>query len=56
MTMSSHLSELQKKHQILSQKIEEEQRSPSSDDLNITDLKRQKLHLKDEIARLSAQL
>lgn len=56
MTMSSHLSELQKKHQMLSQRIEEEQRSPASDDLDVADLKRQKLHLKDEITRISGQL
>ncbi len=56
MTLSSHLNELQKKHQTLAAKIEEEQRSPASDDLDITDLKRQKLLIKDEIARISAQL
>ncbi|QHQ37025.1 YdcH family protein [Algicella marina] len=56
MTMSSHLTELQKKHQTLSLKIEEELRSPAADDLAVATLKRQKLYLKDEIARLSSQL
>ena len=56
MSLSSHLNELRKKHQILSQRIEEEQRHPSSDDLHIADLKRQKLLLKDEIERITHQV
>lgn len=55
MTLSSHLSELRKKHQSLSDKIEAEQSSPGSDDLNIRQLKVKKLHLKEEIERLSSQ-
>ena len=51
MSMSSHLSELRKKHQALSEIIEEEQRKPASDDLNIKQLKLKKLHLKEEIER-----
>jgi hypothetical protein len=53
MNLSSHLTELRKKHQTLSEAIETEQRSPGSDGLRITELKRQKLRLKDEIERLS---
>jgi hypothetical protein len=56
MSMSSHLSELRKKHQALSETIEEEQRQPSSDDLSIKQLKLKKLYLKEEIERLSAQV
>ena len=52
MNVSSHLSELQRKHADLSQKIEEEQQHPGSDDLSITEMKREKLKLKDEIARI----
>jgi hypothetical protein len=55
MSLSSHLAELRKKHQALSEQIEEEQRHPGSDDLTIKQLKVQKLHIKEEIARLSAQ-
>jgi hypothetical protein len=54
MALSSHLQELRKKHQFLSDQVEEAQRSPSTDDLTITDLKKQKLRLKEEIQRLSA--
>ena len=43
MSMSAHLSELRRKHQALSRVIEEEQRKPSSDDLNINPLKLMKL-------------
>ena len=56
MSMSSHLSELRKKHQALSESIEEEQRQPSSDDLKVKQLKLKKLYLKEEIERISAQL
>ncbi len=54
MTMSSHLNELRKKHQNLSDMVEQEQRNAGSDDLHIVDLKKQKLRLKEEISRLSA--
>jgi hypothetical protein len=55
MSMSSHLSELRKKHQALSDIIEEEQRKLSTDDLDIKTLKLRKLHIKEEIERLSHQ-
>lgn len=55
MTESSHLLQLRAKHQALAEKIEEELKHPGSDDLRIAALKREKLSLKDEIARLSAQ-
>ena len=53
MTMSSHLTELKKKHETLEKKIEDEQRSPGSDDLTIASLKKQKLRLKDEIQKFA---
>lgn len=52
MNLSSHLTELRKKHQSLSEAIEVEQRAPGSDSLRIASLKRQKLRLKDEINKL----
>lgn len=51
MTISSHLTELQRKHEVLSQRVEEAQRSPSTDDLSIVELKKQKLRLKEEISK-----
>ncbi|MCV2863895.1 YdcH family protein [Albidovulum sediminicola] len=53
MSMSSHLQELRKKHQHLSEAVEEALRQPGSDDLQIAEMKKQKLRLKEEIARLS---
>jgi hypothetical protein len=54
MSVLTHVHELKKKHEALSTKIEEAQRSPSSDDLHILDLKKQKLRLKEQITRLSS--
>lgn len=54
MNMSSHLQELRKKHESLSEMVEMAQKSPGTDDLHITELKKQKLRLKEEIYRLSS--
>jgi hypothetical protein len=53
MSLNSHLQELRKKHQNLSEAVEEAQRAPSTDQLTIADLKKQKLRIKEEINRLS---
>lgn len=53
MSLSSHLEELKRKHQDLSDRVEAAQRAPGSSDLEISDLKKQKLRLKEEIERLS---
>lgn len=54
MTLTSHLEELRRKHEALSEKVEQAQRSPGFDDLAIAEMKKQKLRLKEEISRLSA--
>lgn len=54
MSLTSHLQELRKKHQTLSDAVEVAQRQPATDDLEIARLKKQKLQLKEEITRLSA--
>jgi hypothetical protein len=54
MSLSSHLQELKKKHQTLSEQVEVAQRHPGSDDIEIAKMKKQKLHRKEEITRLSA--
>jgi len=56
MSLTSHLSELRKKHEVLSEQIEHEQRAPGSDGLHLSEMKRQKLHLKDEIERISHRI
>lgn len=53
MTVASHIVELKKKHETLSEQVEKAQRAPAVDDLHIADLKKQKLKLKEEITRLS---
>ena len=55
MNLEAHLNELTEKHSLLETEIETEMMSPSSDSLKITELKRRKLKLKDEIARLQAK-
>jgi hypothetical protein len=53
MSLNAHLQELRRKHQSLSDEVERASRNPARDDLAITDLKKQKLRLKEEIERLS---
>lgn len=53
MSLSSHLQELHKKHQHLSDEVEKAQRAPAFDDIHLTEMKKQKLKLKEEIERLS---
>ena len=53
MSLTSHLQELRRKHEALSQQVEAAQRSPGVDDLEIAEMKKQKLRLKEEIVRLS---
>ncbi|OED46278.1 MULTISPECIES: YdcH family protein [unclassified Leisingera] len=55
MSLSSHLTELKKKHEHLSMEVEQAQRSPGTDDLEIATMKKQKLKLKEEISRLTAE-
>ena len=52
MSVEAHLAELQRRHQALEAQIAEARAHPSIDDLQIKELKRRKLLVKDEIARL----
>jgi hypothetical protein len=52
MTIESHLEQLVKKHGALEHEIAEAMAHPSTDDVIVTDLKRKKLHLKEEIERI----
>lgn len=54
MSLSAHVDQLKKKHETLSDAVERAQRAPSVDGLDIADLKKQKLRLKEEITRLSS--
>jgi len=55
MTIQSHLAELERKHRALEEEIAEALQHPSVDGLKIAELKRRKLQVKDEIARLQQQ-
>jgi hypothetical protein len=55
MAISAHIEELSEKHRAIERKIEEELSHPSSDELRIAALKKEKLRLKDEIAKLKAE-
>jgi hypothetical protein len=52
MAIQAHLAELEKRHQALEDEINDALAHPSTDDLKVAELKRRKLLLKDEIARL----
>jgi hypothetical protein len=52
MAIESHLAELERRHQALEHEINEALNHPSTDGLQIAELKRRKLQVKDEIARL----
>jgi len=55
MSLASHLEELHRKHGDIEREIDEAMLHPSVDDLDIVNLKRRKLALKDEIEKLRAQ-
>ena len=55
MAIESHLAELEKRHEALKHAISEALNHPSSDDLEIVELKRRKLLVKDEIMRLKQE-
>ena len=53
MSLESHLSELERRHQALKREIEDARSRPGLDELELVAMKRRKLHIKDEIAKLS---
>ena len=52
MSIQAHLAELEKRHHSLDEEISEALTHPARDDLRIAELKRRKLQVKDEIAKL----
>jgi hypothetical protein len=52
MPMQNHLVELERKHKVLEKELQSAKLQPSLDDLKIAEIKRKKLHLRDEIAKL----
>jgi hypothetical protein len=52
MSPDVHLAELEARHRALEDEISDALAHPSTDDVKIAELKRRKLQVKDEIARL----
>lgn len=52
MPLQNHLTELERKHRALEREIQDALNRPALDDMRLAELKRKKLQLKDEIARL----
>lgn len=52
MSMQTNLADLEQKHRALEDELNEARAHPSTDDFTLAELKRRKLHLKDEIARI----
>lgn len=55
MALQAHLVELERKHKVLESELHEAQVHLSTDDLRIVELKRRKLILRDQIARLKSE-
>lgn len=54
MSSESHLSQLERRHADLERQINQAMNHPSADPLELSDLKRRKLRLKDEITKMKA--
>lgn len=54
MAIESRLETLEKKHGALEKEISDALQRPATDDLEISDMKRRKLMIKEEIERLRA--
>lgn len=52
MSVENHLAALELRHDALDKEIEQALVHPASDELKLAEMKRRKLQLKDEIARL----
>lgn len=52
MSVVNHLAVLHRRHAELEDKIRDWQHHPGADDLELQDLKKRKLQIKEEIARL----
>jgi len=53
MSLQANLADLKQQHRALEREIADALTHPGADDLKLAELKRRKLHLKDEITRLS---
>lgn len=56
MSMESHIAELQRRHAALDREIVDAMAHPGVDEIRVTELKRKKLALKEQIERLKAPM
>jgi hypothetical protein len=56
MSLQTHLVELEKKHKALESALASALAHPSASDVELAEMKRKKLQLKDEIAKLKASI
>jgi hypothetical protein len=56
MAVEARIRELGLRHQTLEREIEDEISRPAADNMRLTELKRQKLRLKEEMESLRAQI
>ncbi|EIM75150.1 DUF465 domain-containing protein [Nitratireductor rhodophyticola] len=54
MSLESHLAELKRKHGELEREIDDAKLHPSVDELDVAQLKRRKLAIKDEMEKLKS--
>lgn len=54
MSLTGRIEELSNRHRKLDSQIDTEQKRPAADPLRVTDLKRQKLRIKEELRHLKA--
>lgn len=52
MTLQNHLAELERKHDALERELQDAANHPATEDAKVAEIKRRKLQLKDELARL----
>ena len=52
MAIETHIEQLEAKHKLLETALDQLMTHPSKSDVEIADMKRQKLHLKDRISQL----
>ena len=55
MTVAEHVEALRARHAALKQAVKEENQRPHPDEFRIAELKREKLRIKDEIAKPEAE-
>ena len=55
MALDAHIQSLEQKHQQLEDRLAELTASPSSSSIDVAEVKRHKLQIKDEISRLRSE-